>query len=83
MGREKKRGSPQQVEETRRERPNSSNLDVRLRHKWLGKKSSPKESKGEKRSGAQGAIFYVRRAFSPGTRYASVPGENEGIGEDA
>ena len=38
MGREKKRGSPQQVEETRCERPNLKNLDVRLRHKWLGEK---------------------------------------------
>ena len=38
MAREKKRGSPQHVEETRRERPNSKNLDVRLRHRWLGKK---------------------------------------------
>ena len=30
--RQKNRGSPQLVEETRRERPNSKNLDVRLRH---------------------------------------------------
>ena len=52
MGREKKRGSPQHVEETRHEHPNSrgprsrigapgENLDVRLRHKWLGKKILP------------------------------------------
>ena len=41
MAREKKRGSPQHVEETRRERPNSKNLDVRLRHRWLGKKILP------------------------------------------
>ena len=36
MAREKNRGSLQLVEETRRERPNSKNLDVRLRHTWLG-----------------------------------------------
>ena len=40
MGRQKKRGSPQHVISWGEvERPNSSNLNVRLSHRWLGKKN--------------------------------------------
>ena len=79
MAREKKRGSPQHVISWgEAERPNSSNLDVRLRHKWLGKKSSPKESKGDKRSGAQGGDFIRETSVSYDSGSPQIPKESEG-----
>ena len=71
MAREKKRGSPQQVEETRRERPNSSNLDVRLRHRWLGKKNL-------RHAPANPFMRFARRAVNRKERQDFIPSAPQG-----